>query len=183
MTRREILDAALEIVASGGPAALSLREVARRLGRSHQAPYRHFTDREAVLAALVEEGLRGLAEAMRGRDLPGAGEAYLRWAVDHPGHYRLLFRPDLVDLERYPDTRAAGDAAWAELAGHARQLPGDPDLNAAVLWSTVHGAATLYLDGPLRDPGLLAAVPRRLATALAATAAPGAGSGSARTTP
>src|SRR4029079_8364193 len=93
--RRTLLDAALALVASQGVGALSLRELARKAGVSHAAPYRHFESREALLAALATEGFLGLgAEMMQtaaGEPNPllrfrALGVAYVIYAVRHPGH-------------------------------------------------------------------------------------------------
>jgi AcrR family transcriptional regulator len=175
--RRRVLDASLAIVAAHGPAALSLREVARRAGVSHQAPYKHFPDREAILAALVTEAFEGLAGAMDGAmadvaepsaALVAAGRAYVRWARANPGSWRLLFRPDMVALDRYPEARAAGGRAFAVLqrgvgalsrapspGGHPLAVLGDPEaeVRLALAWSTVQGLAALLVDGPLPMPG------------------------------
>jgi len=166
-TRRAVLDAAVALIAAQGHAALSFREVARRAGVSHQAPYHHFGDREGILAAIAEEAFRGLAEALEATAaLPAAarleasGLAYVRWALAHPGHYRTLFRPDLVDADAHEGLRRESARAFAFLerlvaalhaAGHATWR--DPGILLALIWSTVHGVVSLVLDGPLPPPG------------------------------
>src|SRR5262245_23788463 len=98
--RRALLDAALEILAEGGAAGLTLREVARRAGVTHAAPYRHFEDKAALLAAVAEEGFRAvyaemLARSERVKDpverLYQIGAAYVLFAVTHPAHFRVMF--------------------------------------------------------------------------------------------
>ena len=150
----------------------SLREVARAAGVSHQAPYHHFRDREAVLAAIAEQGFQllraALTEALaheRKESCPAlrlasAGRAYVDFACAHPAHFRVMFRPDLVDLTRYPAARSAGDAAFscmAELVREARDagLSAVPSEQAliALCWSVGHGLACLLLDGPLARHG------------------------------
>lgn len=183
--RRQVLDASLLFIVQVGPDALSVREVARRAGVSHQAPYKHFADREAILAELVEEGFHSLAAALdvaTPEDDPvariaGTGQAYVLWALAHPGYLRLLFRPDLVDATAHPKAAAAGQAAWAHLDAVARAVPGDPEVNTALLWSAVHGLSVLLLDGPLPARGsvlsrekLAQDVPARLAEGLVARA-------------
>src|SRR5690242_4627498 len=102
--RRTLLEASLELIAESGLDALSLREVARRAGVSPGAPYHHFESREQLLTALAVDGFALLGEAMRSaRDAAGAedvierfgaiGEAYVRFALAHPAHFRLMFRP------------------------------------------------------------------------------------------
>ncbi len=164
--RRAILRASLEVIEQRGVAALSVREVARAAGVSHQAPYKHFADREALLATLVAEGFDGLAEATSSarvgdprEDVLAAGRAYVRWAVANPGAYRLLFRPDVVPLD-HPLAGPAAARAFAVLDGLARGLVDagavaveEREAFLAMLWSTVHGLASLLLDGPLPTKG------------------------------
>jgi AcrR family transcriptional regulator len=159
-----VLDAALVLASEGGVDALSMREVARRAGVSHQAPYHHFGDREGILAALVAEGLDLFARALEaagGRappaDLAAVGLAYVRFAHAHPAHFRLLFRPDLVAPAAHPDLEAAGRRAFLPLASlvdtlvaEGRVAPDDRETVLAAAWSLVHGLALLSLDGPLR---------------------------------
>lgn len=162
--RRRLLDQSIALIESDGLSALSLREVARRSGVSHQAPYHYFADREAVLAALVAEGFDGLADRLSAghaaaRDLTEqvelVGRAYIEFGLDHPAHFRLMFRPELVDSERYPDCARAVARANAELDRLVEAVaatPGGATLPAAslklILWSQVHGMVTLMLDGP-----------------------------------
>src|SRR5262245_1682880 len=89
--RQAVLQTAGEIIEKEGLEALSLREVARRAGVSHSAPYRHFPDRERLLAALVEEGFSMLAEALEKRPRREMGEAYVEFALAHPERFRLMF--------------------------------------------------------------------------------------------
>src|SRR5262245_46396811 len=111
--RPALLGAAFELAREGGPAAVSLREVARRAGVSTAAPYQHFADRGAVLAALAEEGYARLLAVLgdahhRSRrrsptaQITALGEAYLRFAAEEPTHYAIMFLPELADPERYP---------------------------------------------------------------------------------
>lgn len=136
--------------------------MARQAGVSHQAPYKHFANREEILATLVAEGFDGLARATEGaatgeprQDLVHVGRAYVRWALAHPGTYRLLFRQDLVSYD-HPLVGPAAARAFARLAELVERLieagvvvaeAREPFL--ALLWSTVHGLASLILDGPL----------------------------------
>lgn len=135
--RRALLGAAEAVLERGGHTALSLREVARGAGVSHNAPYRHFADREALLATLAAEGFTRLAGALtdaaaaaaQGGRLRAAGRAYLRFARAHQALYLLMFGPD-VRTSAHPTLAAAADAAMAALraagAVHAtpRSAPG-----------------------------------------------------------
>src|SRR5262249_49721298 len=116
--RRTLLDAAIAIVKEAGAGALSLRELARAAGVSHAAPYRHFPSREALLAALATEGFLGLGAAREARAagvtdpvarLTALGVGYVRYAVDHPGHFRVMFSRDLHEGIEDPALAAAGE--------------------------------------------------------------------------
>ena len=139
-----------------------MREVARRAGCTHQAPYHYFANREAILAALVHEGFdeltdmlasarEGLGSADLRAILTASGNAYVEFALHHPGVFRVMFRPDACDPESFPEVAQAGERARHELARLARAVMGDDaHLEAEVLiWSGVHGLASLLLDGPL----------------------------------
>ncbi len=167
--RRRLLDASAHLITDKGLGALSMREVSRRAGVSHQAPYHHFTDREAVLAALAEEGFAALADAMDREAIAIAdptdrlaqtGKAYVRWALQHPAHYSVMFRPELVDLDRFATLQTQGARAWDCLVDRVVSLVqvgrvpiGEAETTTMWVWSTLHGAATLVLDGPLPPSG------------------------------
>src|SRR3954453_9835907 len=89
--RQAVLQKAGEILEKEGLDALSLRELARRAGVSHNAPYRHFPDRESLLAALVEEGFQMLVDALAQRPQRELGEAYVDFALSHAQRFRLMF--------------------------------------------------------------------------------------------
>src|SRR5918994_6522359 len=115
--RRALLDAALETIAGDGVAALSLRALARRVGVSHAAPAHHFGDRTGLLTAIATEGYDGLAAATAATWAETAsflevGVAYVRFAVSQPGHFAVMFRPDLVD-PMDPDLDRASAASRA----------------------------------------------------------------------
>ena len=160
--RSELLRTSRELLDEAGPSALSMREVARRAGCTHQAPYHYFANREAILAALVCEGFDELADRLAvahdglgGADLHAvlvaSGNAYVEFALRRPGVFRVMFRPDVCDPERFPEVVQAGDRARRELARLAKAVMGDgAQVEAEVLiWSGVHGLASLLLDGPL----------------------------------
>ena len=160
--RSELLRTSRELLDEAGPSALSMREVARRAGCTHQAPYHYFANREAILAALVCEGFDELADRLAvAHDglgsadlhavLVASGNAYVEFALRRPGVFRVMFRPDVCDPERFPEVVQAGDRARRELARLAKAMMGDgAQVEAEVLiWSGVHGLASLLLDGPL----------------------------------
>ncbi len=158
--RRALLDAALDTIATDGVAALNLRALARRCGVSHAAPTHHFGDREGLLTAIATEGYDGLAAATAATwaetgSFLEVGVAYVRYAVTHPGHFAVMFRPDLVDTAD-PELVRASAASAAMLYGpvdSVAPVEGDPAarrIAATAAWALVHGIATLWLQGSLR---------------------------------
>ena len=156
--RRAVLDAAIAISAEAGPDAISLREVAREAGVSHQAPYHHFGDRAGIFAAISEEGFRFLAESIEASTTLGTAamcEAYVHFALAHKGHFRVMMRNDLCSLEDYPTALIQADRAFNALRNEVTVILGEDshddvaNAHTAYMWSVAHGLATLLLDGPL----------------------------------
>src|SRR5256885_13290570 len=104
--REVLLQAAIQLIAEVGPAAFTLRETARRAGVSHNAPYRHFPDREALLAALAAEGFAMLGERLRGKPGREMGAAYVSFALEQPQRLRLMFG-GVLPLAKYPQLNSA----------------------------------------------------------------------------
>lgn len=146
--RTALLAAASEILSEQGLGQLSLREVARRAGVSHNAPYRHFPDRDSLLAELAAEGFRRLASAMAGKRGREMGQAYVAFALEHPNLFRLMFAGQL-ESARHPALGAAAKSTYEGLVQAFRGQPeiADADNAAAAAWSLVHGLAQLLLDG------------------------------------
>ena len=147
--RPALLRTAVEAIGQAGPAAMSLREVARRAGVSHAAAAYHFGDKAGLLTAVAAEGYRMLGEALRGAS-PGfleLGVAYVRFAVSHRAHFEVMYRPELYrpDDAEVIEARAA---AAVFLYGTGRPDAGRLAAGAAA-WSLVHGLATLWLNGNL----------------------------------
>jgi AcrR family transcriptional regulator len=165
--RERVLRASVELIDEQGLAALSMREVARRAGVSHQAPYHYFADRESILAAVAERGFALLDGAIgkARRDATGptdalerAAIAYLGFALENQAYFRIMFRPELVKLSNHHDLDCKADEAFCHVpamvaacveAGLPREIAGDT--MAAFLWSFVHGLAHLIIDGPLLE--------------------------------
>jgi AcrR family transcriptional regulator len=165
--RRELLDASVAIIREGGVESLSLRDVARRAGVSPAAPYHHFATKTDLLSAIALDGFAELRRVMSdARDaeeggsptarLRAIGEAYVRFAIDHPAHFHLMFRPAA------PPPHHEGGApsdAFRMLLDAVREVVAVPEIGARTThpalvllsWSIVHGAAALVLDGPLAN--------------------------------
>ncbi len=147
-----ILAEAATLVAERGADGLSLRELARAAGVSHAAPAHHFTDRRGLFTALATEGFRMLADALTGARpvFLEAAQAYVRFAIEHPGHYEVMFDKSLYDATD-PDLVAAEKAAGTELAAGVGTLDDqrakdDPQAAALAAWSLVHGFSLLWLN-------------------------------------
>jgi AcrR family transcriptional regulator len=155
------MQASLALIEEGGLDRLSMREVARKAGVSHQAPYHYFGDREAILAALAGEGFSRLGQSLARADAgePGdavvaMGKAYVDFAIRHPAHFQVMFRADAVPLDRYPEARKQEADAFGKLVEEidktfASQPPEERRKIAVAAWAMVHGLATLILEGSL----------------------------------
>src|SRR5260370_25151373 len=93
--------AGAKLVEKRGLSSLSLREAARRAGVSHNAPYRHFPDRESLLAAIAAEGFAMLGERLKGRAGREKAEAYVRFAIENPQRFRLMSRGGAAATRAY----------------------------------------------------------------------------------
>ncbi|MFG3638689.1 TetR/AcrR family transcriptional regulator [Micromonospora sp. NPDC047762] len=155
--RRALLAAALEVVGEVGPAALSLRDLARRAGVSHAAPAHHFGDKAGLLTALAAQGFDLLAETLTAADddLLEAGVAYVDFAVTHRAYFEVMFRPELYRADDAQLTAARSRAGAALRSGVAALsnggAPSDTDRDSLAAWSIAHGFATLWLAGALPD--------------------------------
>lgn len=167
--RRALLDAALQLVTEHGRPDFTLREVARQAGVSHNAPYNHFADKADLVAALTVEGYQKLERVLRSayeqakgspleRTLAISG-AYVRFALENPATYSLMFRPELRqsshkggecdEAVKNASTAALGvfqeGLATAQRAGESR-TDLSVEMLALSLWTTMHGLTTLLLD-------------------------------------
>ncbi len=170
--RRALLDGALAVIEREGVSALSLRELARRLGVSHAAPAHHFPDKTALLVEIAREGFERFGAALaavaaeRAPDgearLAAVGRAYVAFALAHPATFRVMFGREIAELRPPPAALAGASerayevllhAVEAVLAGVPRERRPPSEQAAFAAWATVHGAAMLWLDGPLRCAG------------------------------
>jgi AcrR family transcriptional regulator len=157
--RRQLVAVGEEVLAERGLAALSLREVARRLGVSHNAPFKHFASREALLAAIAEEGFADLAARLAGAMVGDAREAmsaralaYVTFALERPAVFRLMFGGQ-VDASQHPGLAERAEASLRGITRHIGLAFGEEALDEATLsaWAFVHGLANLLLDGQISD--------------------------------
>ena len=162
--REALLDAAIRLISEVGPTAFTLREVARRAEVSHNAPYRHFRDKDDLMAAVATEGYRELTEAMMqaAEDhqspldrLKHAGLAYVTFALRRPEHFTVMFDAPFTKNE-HPDAAQASEQAFSTLVNFVKNcqangsLPSGDSLRMALLaWSMVHGIAKLAITGRL----------------------------------
>lgn len=153
-----LLKTAIQLIGEVGPAGFTLREVARRAGVSHNAPYRHFADRDELLAAVATQGFRELTRAMREAaqerakppdQLKTAGLTYIEFALRRPEHFAVMFDAP-VPKGTSSDQAEAAEEAFGTLLGFVkacqdkRQLPAGDTLQFALLaWTMVHGIAKL----------------------------------------
>jgi len=175
--RSSLVESGVELARSNGPEGVVLREVARRSGVSHNAAYRHFADRDALLAEVATVGMGRLGEAMQAemalvtdRDpvaravalLRATGRAYVRFALAEPGLFAVAFAAVTAPAETDPGLSSAAPApsphpyellgqALDELMASGGVRPERREGAEVLCWSAVHGFAVLHLDGPLRD--------------------------------
>ena len=163
--REELITASLKLIEAEGIGAVSLRRVAREAGVSPGAPYHHFTDRSALLAAIIVRGSALLEQSLREarQHAPTAAaalgaliEAYVRFAAGNPAYIHLMLRPELSHPENHPEVQAAGEGAITLLTEVVQDCqregsapPGDPATLTGLVWALAIGIVTLWLDGPL----------------------------------
>ncbi len=168
--RGRIIKKALELIDKKGLDGFSMREVARELGVSHGAPYRHFPDKDALISQITVEGFLILSKYLNNaftqeispvEQLAEMGRQYLEFALSHPDYYRLLF-----DIKKYAKTEClpedpesiAGNATFELLENQIRKIssektPEEISADALIVWSSVHGLAMLLMSGNLLYKG------------------------------
>jgi len=160
--KQALLETALEHLKLHGPDKISLRALARDVGVSQTAPYRHFEDKTALLAALAAEGFRRLnkasglvinSECSAASALQVSGKAYIHFALDNPELYRLMFGPMLSPDDDFPELEEAGSQAFDVIVSIVLRgiesgefVNKDPLLVANSTWAMVHGISSLMLD-------------------------------------
>jgi len=180
--RHALIQAGLKLLAEGGLPALSLRAAAQLAGVSHAAPYRHFKDKGALVAAIAEEGFRLLTRRMK-EELATCADAdllvrfraaaigYVTFAVESPGYFRVTFGGAFGVPGTYPTLEQAGAEAYGVLRdlisqgiASGRLRTGDPDQLSLAVWSLVHGLGMLIIDGNVPPERVATAAQRRALT-------------------
>ena len=175
--KNALIRAGLEILAQEGVQALSLRQVAKRAGVSHTAPYAHFADKQALIAAIAAEGYRQLyAQVSAAADLyPDdprqrlieTAWAYVQFALDAPDQFRVTFSGLLEREQDYPEYVAQAKQNFALIVALVADCqragvlpPGDTDLLVVSLWASIHGLIHLLLGNQLPSALLAHTTPR-----------------------
>lgn len=171
--REACVEEALSLIGEVGVEGLSIREVARRLGVSHQAPYKHFASSDHLLAEIVRRTYANFSAYLReraglgGMDLKKMGIAYFEFAMNHPLHYRLMFGTALPPAAEHPEMMEEARAAFTLLfdavaRAHGREAKAKPlksdQLDALFVWATVHGLSTILQSTALEHTGLAQSV-------------------------
>lgn len=164
--KNALIKAGVEILAKDGVSGLSLRKVAMRAGVSHAAPYSHFADKQALIAAISTEGFRQLHERVSGvaeeyksqpeKQLVEAAWAYVQFALDDPDRFKVMFSGVLEKEKEYPDFVAESQRNFqlVKMIVEANQASGvlrsgASDLVALSAWGIVHGFIMLLLEGQI----------------------------------
>lgn len=167
--RSELVNAAMELLRSDSGEELTLRAVARAAGVSQTAPYRHFSDKGALLAAVAETGFAKLDERCeQAMSIPGGprdrlhqlGNAYVQFALDEPALYRLMFGAELGPFkDEYPSLAAGAKQVHdmmritvEDLMSEGRATNAEIESACAAAWSLVHGLASLLIDRSIKVP-------------------------------
>ena len=167
--RERLIDAAERLFAAHGLEAVTMRQLAAELGVSPMTPYRYFADKDAILAAVRARAFRRHAEALeaaRAGKTHGAegsssiSRAYVRFALDHPEAYKLMFDVEQPSSADYPELVAAGERSRATMTAYLRDLAeagvlapdADIELIGHMFWSALHGPIQLQLAGYLKAP-------------------------------
>lgn len=165
--RLALIDAAIEQIKEQGVEKLSMRAIARAVGVSQTAPYRHFKDKNHLLSEVATQAFSELYEASYAvveqnrtplQNIQAAGLVYLRYAIDNPEKYRILFGSRIQNRRSYSTMVEAGEKSFQILIDQVERgiaegdfIPGCALILANTLWTQVHGAASLILDGFYED--------------------------------
>lgn len=164
--KNALIQAGVEILAEEGVSGLSLRKVALKAGVSHSAPYAHFVDKQALIAAISTEGFRQLYERVSTvtekyksqpkKQLIEVAWAYVQFAMDDPDRFKVMFSAVLEKEKQYPEfvTESQKNFQLVKMIVEANQASGQlrsgpPELAALSAWGIVHGFVMLLLEGQI----------------------------------
>jgi AcrR family transcriptional regulator len=162
--KNALIKAGIEILSKEGVAGLSLRKVAGKAGVSHAAPYAHFHDKQALIAAISTEGYRRVYERIETAISRQAGDplqqlveaawCYIQFALEEPDHFRITFSAAVEREKEYPDLVEISQRGFETVVALVRTCQaagvlasGPADLMAVSVWGLVHGIASLILEG------------------------------------
>ena len=165
--RAALLAEAAAMIAEGGAASVTMRAIGQRIGVSRAAAYRHFADKTALLVAVAANGFTRLGARLQATQarasrssverLRSLGEEYVRFALENPAHYRLMYGKEALTREEVPELREAAEGLFEQFVAviRAHQRGGtikrqNPRAQAYVAWSAVHGLASLVIEGQIR---------------------------------
>lgn len=179
--RERLCEVAERLFAEKGPDAVTMRQLAAKLGVSAMTPYRYFRDKGEILAAVRAAGFNRFAEALEQARADNVGarargiavrDAYMGFAMANPSTYKLMFDLNQPDEARYPDLVLARQRSNAQLTGYVEELVaegvlvGDPEQLGTMFWAVAHGAIILELAGKIR-PGAARTLQQAMNSALA----------------
>jgi AcrR family transcriptional regulator len=157
-----LMEAAIKSIRINGVERLSLRALARDIGISQTAPYRHFKDKTHLLVKLAVEGfhilvankLKKRTAAYSADNLIEVGINYVQFAKHHPEHYKLMFGSSIENRRDHEELMESSHAAFQNIFEPVEEgikvgflINEDPEILAKSCWTTVHGIASLYIDG------------------------------------
>jgi AcrR family transcriptional regulator len=161
-TRDRLIAAATDLLDAGGPAAVTLREVGRRAGVSHNAPYKHFADKEELLAAIAARALTQRRSSVRRGGTPverlrALMRGHVRWAMRYPARFKLTFGSWATGSDELGEAATTARAEFVRTVAAAQEAgelaAGDPERIGALVFAVAHGAADLALGGHLARSG------------------------------
>ena len=169
--RNALVDEGLKLLEQEGNADFTLRDLAGRVGVSPAAPYSHFEDKDALLAAIATVGFRKLRATLETaisaiadptQRFLAMGQAYVQFGMDNPALYKLMFASEELPAKRgqFPELQEAGGAAFEALTGMLKQMQeshflreGDLDGFGLAVWALVHGLTSLIITGRIDCAG------------------------------
>lgn len=161
--RPVLLDEAAKMIAEGGAISVTMRELGRRVGVSRGAAYRHFSDKDALLMAVSASGFEKLGKAVQtvvedpslsyGTRLIDLGKIYLRFAIENPAHYRLMYGKEALSRWNQPVLKDSADGLFHllfDVIQGFQEESGVPEKDTRTLvyiaWSSVHGLASILIE-------------------------------------